>query len=160
MIRLFVTGLFAVTTGIVPQVNNYVITIIVIILLPASRGIYKVKNFSALEMFFLFNLGFISLFNTISNHNTFTYWVDLVSVGLSLIVFTGIVLAHIYMYIKRKCGSKMNIFKQRNQTNEDESLLQERSFEGQARQYSPAHTVLRRESLIFEIEIPVQDHDT
>ena len=159
MMRLFVTGLFAVTTGIVPQVNNYVITIIVIILLPASRGIYKVKTISALEMFFLFNLGFISLLNTVSNHKTFTYWVDLISVGLSLIVFTGVVLAHIYMYIKRKCASKMNIFKQRNQTNEDEPLLGERSSEGQTEEYSPARTVLRRESLIFEFEMPVQDHD-
>ena len=154
MIRLFVTGLFAVTTGIVPQVNNYVITIIVIILLPASRGIYKVKTNAVLETFFLFNLGFISLLNTITNHTTFTYWVDLVSIGLSLIVFTGIVLVHIYMCIKRKCASKMNVFKRRNQTKVDESLLQERSSEGQAEQYSPAHTLLRRESLIFEFEIP------
>ena len=159
MIRLFVTGLFAVTTGIVPQVNNYVITIIVIILLPASRGIYKVKTNVVLETFFLLNLGFISLLNTITNHTTFTYWVDLVSIGLSLIVFTGIVLVHIYMCIKRKCISKMNVFKRRNQTNVNESLLQERSSEGQAEQYSPAHTLLRRESLIFEFEIPAHHHD-
>ena len=159
MIRLFVTGLFAVTTGIVPQVNNYVITIIVIILLPASRGIYKMKTNSALEMFFLFNLGFISLLNTVSNDKTFTYWVDLVSIGLSLIVFSGIVLAHIYMYIKRKCSSKMNIFKQRNQTNGDETLLQERLSESQTEQYSPAQTVLRRESLIFELELPEHHND-
>ena len=162
MMRLFVTSLFAVTTGIVPQVNNYVITIIVIILLPASRGIYKVKINSALEMFFLFNLGFISLLNTISNDKTFTYWVDLVSIGLSLIVFTGIVLAYTYMYIKRKCAIKMNVFKQMKQTNVDEPLLKERSSfssESQAEKYSPAHTVLKRESLIFELELPGYHHD-
>ena len=107
MIRLFLTGLFAVTTGIIPQVNNYVITIIVLLSIPVvTRDIYKVKVNTVLETFYLFNLGIISLLNTVSNHNTFIYYVDMISVSLSLLVFVGIVLAHIYMYIKQKCGKK------------------------------------------------------
>lgn len=40
----FATVVFAVTSGIVPQVNNYVMTTIVLLLLPhTSRGIYKSK---------------------------------------------------------------------------------------------------------------------
>ena len=53
----------------------------------------------------------------------------------------------------------MNVFKQRNQTNEDEALLQERSSKSQTEDYSPAQTVLRRESLTFEFKIPGHDHD-
>ena len=159
MIRLFVTGLFAVTTGTIPQINNYVITIIVLVLLPVvSRGIYKMKINTALEMFYLFNLGIVSLLNTVSNHPIFIYYVDVVSISLSLLVFVGIVLGHIYMYIKLKCGGKLYAFRQRylTQVDEEESLLQERSpdkSEDEAEQYSPAHIVYRRESLIFDFHL-------
>ena len=159
IIRLFVTGLFAVTTGTIPQVNNYVITIIVLLSIPiVSRGIYKMKINTALEMIYLFNLGIVSLLNTVSNYNMFIYYVDIISVSLSLLVFVVIVLAHIYMYIKQKCGKKLYSFYQRNQTqvDEEEPLLQERlpdKSKDQAELYSPAHTVRRRESLIFDFHL-------
>ena len=165
VIRMFVTGLFAVTTGIIPQVNNYIITIIAFVLLPVSRGIYRMKVNTVLEMFFLFNLGLMSLLNTVSNHPNFIYYVDVVSISLSLLVFVGIVLGHIYMYIKLKCGAKLYAFRQRYLTriHEEESLLQERSSdtsEDETEQYSPAHTVRRRESLIFDYELTGHHHDT
>ena len=165
MIRLLLTGLFAVTTGTIPQVNNYVITIIVLILLPVvSRGIYKMKINTALEMFYLFNLGIVSLLNTVSNHNIFIYYVDVISISLSLLVFVGIVIGHIYMYIKQKFGKKLHTFYQRNKTrvNEEESLLEERLSdisEYQKELYSPAHIVCRRESLIFDFELTGHHHD-
>ena len=156
MIRLFVTALFAATTGIVPQVNNYVITIIVIILLPASRGVYKNKFNTILEMFFLFNLGLVSLLNTVSNE--FTFSVDAVSIGLSLIVFIGIVVGHVYMFVKRKCGTKLNIFNRRSRAERDNevALLEVTSTDtsdDETEMYSPARTIHRRESLIFDFEI-------
>ena len=165
VIRMFVTGLFAVTTGIIPQVNNFIITIIAFVLLPVSRGIYRMKVNTVLEMFFLFNLGLMSLLNTVSNHPIFIYYVDVISISLSLLVFVGIVLGHIYMYIKLKCGAKLYAFRQRylTQIHEEESLLQERSSdtsEDETEQYSPAHTVRRRESLIFDYELTGHHHDT
>ena len=166
MIRMFVTGLFAVTTGTIPQVNNYIITIIVIILiLVVSRGIYRIKVNTVLEMSFLFNLGLMSLLNTVSNYPIFIYYVDVVSISLSLLVFVVIVLGHIYMYIKLKCGGKLFAFRQRylTQVHEEESLLQERSSdtsEDEVEQYSPGRIVRRRESLIFDLELTGHHHDT
>ena len=166
MIRMFVTGLFAVTTGTIPQVNNYIITIIVIVLLPVvSKGIYRIKVNTVLEMFFLFNLVVMSLLNTVSNHPIFIYYVDVVSISLSLLVFVSIVLGHIYMYIKLKCGGKLYAFRQRylTQVDEEESLLKERSSdtsEDESEQYSPARTVRRRESLIFDLELTEHHNDT
>ena len=166
MIRMFVTGLFAVTTGTIPQANNYIITIIAFVLLPVvSRGIYRIKVNTVLEMFFLFNLGLMSLLNTVSNHPIFIYYVDVVSISLSLLVFVGIVLCHIYMYIKLKCGVKLYAFRQRYliQVDEEDSSLQERSSdrsEDEAELYSPARTVHRRESLIFDLELTGHHHDT
>ena len=166
MIRMFVTGFFAVTTGTIPQVNNYIITIIVIVLLPVvSRGIYRIKINTVLEMFFLFNLGLMSLLNTVSNHPIFIYYVDVVSISLSLFVFVGIVLAHIYMYIKLKYGGKLYAFRQSylTQVDVEESLLKERSSdtsEDESEQYSPARTVRRRESLIFDFELTGHHNDT
>ena len=163
---MFVTGLFAVTTGTIPQANNYIITIIVIVLLQVvSRGIYRIKVNTVLEMFFLFNLGLMSLLNTVSNQPIFIYYVDVVSISMSLHVFFGIVLGHIYMYIKLKCGGKLYAFRQRylTQVDEEESLLQERSSdtsEDEAEQYSPARTVHRRECLIFDFELTGHHHDT
>ena len=164
IIRLFVTGLFAVTTGTIPQVNNYIIIIIVLVSIPvASRGIYKMKINTVLDMFYLFNLVIVSLLNTVSNHDMFIYYVDVVSISMSLLVFVGIVLAHIYMYIKLKCGKKLYTFYRRNQirVDEEESLLQERlpdKSEDEAEQQSPARIVCRRESLIFDLEI-IGSHD-
>ena len=111
---------------------------------------------TALEMIYLFNLGIVSLLNTVSNHNMFIYYVDIISVSLSLLVFVGILLGHIYMYIKQKYGKKRYSFYQRNQTQVDEEeLLQKRSpdtSEDEAKQYSPGHVVCRREPLIFDLE--------
>ena len=161
MIRMFGTGLFAVTTGTIPQVNNYVITIIAFVLLPVvSIGIYRMKVNTVLEMIFLFNLGLMSLVNTVSSHTILIYYVDVVSISLSLTVFVGIVLGHIYMYIKLKCGGKLYAFIQRNQTQVgEESLLKERSSDTSEEHYSPAHTVLRVESLIIGFELTGYDDD-
>ena len=158
MIRLLVTGLFAATTGIVPQVNNYVITIIVIVLLPVSRSVYKKKFNTVLEMFFLFNLGLVSLLNTVSNDDMFIFSVDVVSIGLSLIVFIGIVVGHVYVFVKRKCGTKFNICNQRSQAERDNEVallevISTDTSDNESETYSPARTIHRRESLIFDFEI-------
>ena len=132
----------------------------------STRGLERpahtwMKVNTVLEMFFLFNLGLMSLVNTVSNHTILIYYVDVVSISLSLTVFVGIVLGHIYMYIKLKCGGKLYAFIQRNQTQveEEESLLKERSSDTSEEQYSPAHTVLRKESLIFDFELTGYDDD-
>ena len=100
----------------------------------------------------------MNLANTVSNHPIFIYYVDIVSISLSLLVFIVIVLTHIYMYIKLKCGGKLYAFILRNQSQiyREESLLKERlpnTSEDEAEQYSPAHTVHKRESLIFDFHL-------
>ena len=82
----------------------------------------------------------------------FNHFLNFVSVGLSLFVFIGIAAFHVLISIKRKYGVKFELCVKSQQVNEDEkSLLQESSSEEEV--YSPAHVVIRRESLIFDIDM-------
>ena len=63
-----------------------------------------------------------------------------------------------YIYIKSQHREKLHAFRQRylTQVHKGESLLQERSSEtyvDEAEQYSPARTVRRGESLLFDFEL-------
>ena len=70
------------------------------------------------------------------------------------------------MYIKQKCDKKLYTFYQRNRANinKEESFYKRDHLiyrsEDESEQYSPARTVHRRESLIFDFELTGHHHET
>ena len=150
--RLLVATVFSYTTGTVPQLNSYVIMIIAFTTLFLSRGVYRSKKLNLLEYFYLFNLGLVSVLNALSDHMVFGYYVVItitgVSVGLSLIVFLGTVLVHIYIALKGRFNKCFN----GKRLEEEEGHLPEGSVTNEAEMYSPADFVIEREPLIFEFD--------
>ena len=154
IVRLIVTAVFAYTTGSLPQVNNYITVFVCLILLAFVRGKYRNTINTILEYFFLLNLSVTSLLNAVSS-DIFGFnikvYINGVSIGLSLVVFIGIVISHVYVLVRKKytCINKSNRHQQLN--TDQEPLLQESSNEQEM--YSPAHVINRRESLIFDFEL-------
>ena len=154
IVRLIVTAVFAYTTGSLPQVNNYIIVFVCLILLSFVSSKYRNKINAILEYFFLFNLSVTSLLNAVSSDIfgfSIKVYINGVSIGLSLVVFIGIVISHVYILIRRKykCINKRTRVQQLNIN--QESLLQKSSAEEET--YSPARVINRRESLIFDFEL-------
>ena len=149
IMRLILIPVFSYTTGTLPQLNNYIIAIVSFTLLAFVRGKYRNKWNTALEFFFLFNLGFTSILP--KSVFKFNHFLNIASVTLSLLVFLGIVAFHVLISIKRKYGLKFELCVKSRETNEDAKLLlQESSNEEEL--YSPANVVIRRESLIFDFD--------
>ena len=150
IVRLLLTTVFSYTTGTVPQYNNYIIAFISSALLFLSRGVYRNNILNLLEYFYLFNLVWLSLVNSLSNHMGYSYHTTItltaVSVGISLFAFVGIVLAHI---LKKYCGSKSSIVKCTRRQGNDFQLRQVDVEDEEM--YSPAEFVINdREPLIFD----------
>ena len=150
IVRLLLTTVFSYTTGTVPQYNNYIIAFISSTLLFLSRGVYRNNVLNLLEYFYLFNLVWLSLVNSLSNHMGYSYHTTItltaVSVGISLFAFVGIVLAHI---LKKYCGSKSSIVKCTRRQGNDLQLHQVDVEDEEM--YSPAEFVINdREPLIFD----------
>ena len=150
--RLLVATVFSYTTGTVPQLNSYVIMIIAFTTLFLSRGVYRSKKLNLLEYFYLFNLGLVSVLNALSDHMVFGYYVVItvtgVSVGLSLIVFLGTVIVHIYIALKGRLNKCFN----GKRLEGEEGHLPEGNVTNEAEMYSPADFVIEREPLIFEFD--------
>ena len=147
---VLITALFF-TTGEKVQVNNYIIVIIVGILLIVSNGVYRENRLTILDQFHLVNLGSLSLINALSDHLqlSISSTVYIVSVSMSLVVFVGTVLNHLYVLIDKRWSCKFPHFSNKYEVlNQEES----QSSEGEE-QYSPARVINRRESLIFDFDI-------
>ena len=150
IVRLIVTAVFAYTTGSLPQVNNYITMFVCVILLSFLRGKYRNKRNTLLECFFVFNLFITSLLNAVSDHVGFNIkvYINGVSIGLSLVVFIGIVISRVSLMIKKYvCIVQNNNQHQQYNSTDYRPLLQE--FEEMG---SPARVINRRESLIFDFE--------
>ena len=150
--RLLVATVFSYTTGTFPQLNSYVIMIIAFTTLFLSRGVYRSKKLNLLENFYLFNLGLVSVLNALSDHTVFGYYVVItvtgVSVSLSLIVFLGTVIVHVYIALK----GRFNKCFYGKRPEEEEGHLPEGNVTNEAEMYSPADFVIEREPLIFEFD--------
>ena len=146
IVRLIATTVFAYTTGSLPQVNNCITVFICVILLYFLRGKYKGTLNALLESFYLSNLCFTCLLNAVSD-DIFAFdikvYINGVSIGLSLVVFIGIVIYHIYVRKKYRC------IKQNQQDNTD----REQESSNETEMYSPALVINRREPLIFDFEL-------
>ena len=154
VIRLIVATTFAYTTGIIPQVNNYIIILIVLITAYRSRGIYRDQRINQLESFHFVNLGLITLLNVLSDHLelSITYYVNTVSVSLSLVVFLITISIHLYILIAKKCGICDKTKLQVPTIDEENKPLQSVCKDNDSI-YSPAHIIQRRESLIFDFDL-------
>ena len=150
IVRLILTPVFSYTTNTMPQINNYIIAFISAVALYLSRSVYRHNVLNALEAFYFLSLGILTLLNIYCNHvglNTdVKLIVTIVSVSMCLATFTGSVLVHLYI---TKCHKKMS--SKKNNEVEQLQLLQENNEENDT--YSPSHTVMRRESMIFDFSI-------
>ena len=148
-VRLLLTGIFSGTTGTMPQINNYIIAFMSGALLFISRGVYRRKSINLLEYFYLFNLGALSLLNSLSDHIGFGYkatiMLTVISVSLSLLAFIITVLAHVF---RKKCSCS-----RKNKERECIPLHKDDSTNGDEEMYSPANFIIsRREPLIFDFQ--------
>ena len=150
IVRLILTPVFSYTTNTMPQINNYIIAFISAVALYLSRSVYRHNVLNALEAFYFLSLGILTLLNAYCNHvglNTDVKLImTIVSVSMCLATFTGSVLIHLYI---TKCHKKISS-KKYNEV-EQLQLLQEINEENDT--YSPSHTVMRRESMIFDFSI-------
>ena len=150
IVRLILTPVFSYTTNTMPQINNYIIAFISAVALYSSRSVYRHNVLNALEAFYFLSLGILTLLNIYCNHvglNTDVKLImTIVSVSMCLATFTGSVLIHLYI---TKCHKKIS--PKKNNELEQFQLLQENNEENAA--YSPSHTVMRRESMIFDFSI-------
>ena len=96
-IRILLTALFSYTTQAVPLINNYIIAVVCVLLIrAAAAGVYRNTALNYLEFIHYFNLFSISLLSDLSYHlwwNNGKGYMSIVSVSISMIVFTAIVLA-------------------------------------------------------------------
>ena len=111
---------------------------------------YRNNILNLLEYFYFFNLVWLSLINSLSNHMEYSYHTTItltaVSVGISLFAFVGIILAHI---LKKYCGSKSSVIKCTRGHGNDFQLHREDVEDEEM--YSPAEFVINdREPLIFD----------
>ena len=157
-IRILLTALFSYTTQAVPLINNYIIAVVCVLLIrAAAAGVYRNTALNYLEFIHYFNLFSISLLSELSYHlqwNNGKGYTSIVSVSISMIVFTATVLAHIYVKLERKLGKPacLKCYPSHNELDysplEDEELYMDEEREG-----SPPHVIQRRESLIYDLDI-------
>ena len=157
-IRILLTALFSYTTQAVPLINNYIIAVVCVLLIrAAAAGLYRNTALNYLEFIHYFNLFSISLLSELSYHlqwNNGKGYTSIVSVSISMIVFTATVLAHIYVKLERKLGKPacLKCYPSRNEL--DYSLLEdEELYMDEEREGSPPRVIQRRESLIYDLDI-------
>ena len=152
-VRLILTAVFSYTTGSVPQLNNYIIGITVIVLIARVNGVYRDGRLTLLELFYLINLGIISKSNALSTTLglKFSYYVNITSISFALLGFIVTVLIHIYMKTSQKAYIKKLFFKQKYQAVTEESS--DHSDEDLIELDSPSRVITRREPLIFDFNL-------
>ena len=155
IVRLILTPVFAYTTATVPQVNNYIIALVSFLAMYLSRSVYRSKVVNLLETFYLFNLGLLSLLSIFSNHMSLsteaTLFITTGSVSLCFIIFIGTVLGHIYTnMLRRKCQT---CFAKKGSLTMEEQALNSEVNNDQEELHSPAHIVMKRDSVIYDFSV-------
>ena len=119
-------------------------------LILTGNGVYKDKRLNVLELFFYVNLGMMSLLNALSDHMELSISpiVNIISVSMSLVVFICIVMAHVYIIVKKKWKINFESCNRRQVFNEDSETSDNNLI-----MFSPSQIINRRESLIFDLDI-------
>ena len=115
MLRLILTVIFSFTLGRFVFFNAYIIITVIVGILTFwsfTNGVYKSVYLSALEMFYLLNIFFLSIISLANFYLDIRFQIAIiVSVILSFIVFLGTVVMHVKLNfdlkkIKRRLGFK------------------------------------------------------
>ena len=157
-IRVLLTALFSYTTQTMPGINNYIIVAVCVLLIRVSAtGVYRKSALNKLEFFHYLNMLSISLMSELSHRlqwiNARLYF-SFASVCVSVLLFAGTVLAHVYIKIEAKYG-KPSCLKWKhfliNSNEEKFNLLQDELYSDEVREGSPPRIVHNRESLIYDL---------
>ena len=159
MTRLLLTTLFSYTTGTAPKINNYTIALASFVILYLSKDAHRKKIINFLSSFYYFNLGLLALCNAISDNMGLSADIKIIftvlSVSATLICFLVTVGGHIFIIARAKCKRRC-----KRRSNEDGTfneaeplLLQNPCSSDEENSYSPAAIIMRRESLIFDLNI-------
>lgn len=143
IIRVFLTGVFTFTTGMLPQLNISIIIGCVLMLVSLawmSGGVYMTKRMNLLELFSYLNVVFISLASQLPSKTVFFG----LSFSLCLLLLIAVAFSGCFfngkkgkICFKRKEIATLNI--------EDVTVDDADELMG-----SPANVIMRRESLIFD----------
>ena len=157
-IRVLLTALFSYTTQTIPELNNYIIVAVCVLLITvAVTGVYRKSALNYLECLHYLNMISISLLNELSHR---LQWINArlylssASVCISMLLFASAVLAHVYIKIVAKYGKpsclkwKYSLYNN-NETNYN--VLQEDFYSDEVRKESTPQIVHNRESLIYDL---------
>ena len=157
-IRVLLTALFSYTTQTIPELNNYIIVAVCVLLITvAVTGVYRKSALNYLECLHYLNMISISLLNELSHR---LQWINArlylssASVCISMLLFASTVLAHVYIKIVAKYGKpsclkwKYSLYNN-NETNYN--VLQEDFYSDEVRKESTPQIVHNRESLIYDL---------
>ena len=157
-IRVLLTALFSYTTQTIPELNNYIIVAVCVLLITvAVTGVYRKSALNYLECLHYLNMISISLLNELSHR---LQWINArlylssASVCISMLLFASAVLAHVYIKIAAKYGKpsclkwKYSLYNN-NETNYN--VLQEDFYSDEVRKESTPQIVHNRETLIYDL---------
>ena len=105
IVRFALSTIFLYNTGTIPEVNNYIIVIIVLLLAIAVKGIYRNNRVIGLELFHLVNLGIMCQLNALflnGEWEIIALYTTNISVIMSMTVFFSTVCIHEYIVISKK----------------------------------------------------------
>ena len=150
-IRVLLTALFSYTTQTMPEINNYIIAAVCVLLIRISAiGVYRNTLLNNLEFLHCFNLFSVSLLSALSHHLKWLnarLYLSCVSVCISMILFVSTILCHVYIKIEAEYR-KLLCFKWPI-SNEDN--CQNRVYSDEERQGSPPRIVQHNKSIIIDI---------
>ena len=158
-VRVVITVIFSYTSGMAPYLNNYIICLVCVLLLTILillRGqVYQVSYLNHIEIAFLLNLFVMSSTSSLLVLTDYVEAVDVVtiiSISISFLFFIGIICIHLSLLFKKFKRPQHNTHDERLTDiiadNETSTLVNEEKDD-----YSPAITIRRRESLIFDFTI-------
>ena len=168
-IRVILTALFSYTTQTKPEINNYIIVFLCVLLIRiAAKGVYRNAALNNLEFFHYFNLLCISILNALSHQEQWTnesLYFTTASISFSMILFIGTVFIHIYIKLENKYGRPKCLKSKFLSNNEEEyrvddyhRLMEEEEYgDDSDREGSPPRIIQRRESMIFDFHIEKQE---
>lgn len=159
LVRIVVIPVFSYTSGIVPQLNNFIVMIVgFITLLVTTKGIYRSNLINILECIYLFNMTMLSIMSALFTQLMWdiSLYISSVSVGLSFIIFVIIILSHIGRLLNKRYQLFSCHWIQRIRSislSEDVQHLNDTCSSDNEDQYSPSIAIQRRESLIFDFNL-------
>ena len=151
IIRLLLTCVFWFTSSI-EKANSVALVIVVLVLLSIAvwtNGMYRERYLNVLEIGFIVKIGLISLGSLTTDKNGTVSILSNVSIGVAALILAfmmGVaVIKKTPLWVKCRRGLSISA--------EDVPLFGNESSNDDSRPGSPAFTIMRRESLIYDVDI-------